>query len=386
MNRQNAPLILVVFVVPLTTLEGDDRIFEDNFLFEPCASGQWVCQGSAFWVPPPDIVDECDSPAEVDPADPCTLYPEEFAEVFGGYAQLTPPLLGQTGNSFLTQRILWDNFKLTVALEFRDGDTSVGAGGMSIAFVGTETAPKMGGIGAGLGATGLGEVPTMAVTLSPERNEIGLALSDTGFSAGNIPMTVGPVSLPAEFPLNNKELGQFELNRFIVEIFLQGGLLRISIKNDDRGMDQLQLIEYQIPNFVPVHGYLGVTAATGDAWQNCLLHSIKSVELDDLISGADFFRGDADDDGKVNLTDAIAILGYLFRGGDTPGCLDAADLDNDGAVKLNDGVRVLNYLFRGDAPPAFPGAPEFGNCSRDPVVPEDEIDCAEYRSCPADGK
>ena len=153
-----------------------------------------------------------------------------------------------------------------------DGDAVVGGGGMSIVFVGTEAIPELGGGGADLGVTGLGVAPTMAFTFSPQRNELGLALSDTGFGAGKIPMTVGPVSLPAEFPFNNSELGQFELNRFVVEIYLQGGLLRVSLKNDDRGMDQLHLIEYQIPNFVPVQGYLGITAATGDAWQNCLLH------------------------------------------------------------------------------------------------------------------
>src|SRR5881409_1718424 len=42
-----------------------------------------------------------------------------------------------------------------------------------------------------------------------------------------------------------------------------------------------------------------------------------------------FRRGDVDQDGSLNLTDAIDIFLYLFLGGDMPFCLDAADADDN---------------------------------------------------------
>jgi hypothetical protein len=72
-----------------------------------------------------------------------------------------------------------------------------------------------------------------------------------------------------------------------------------------------------------------------------------------------FLRGDANDDGKVDLSDAVAILGYLFLGDEAPRCLDAADANDSGIVEISDAVRLLNHLFLG-APPPPPPYPESG--------------------------
>ena len=50
--------------------------------------------------------------------------------------------------------------------------------------------------------------------------------------------------------------------------------------------------------------------------------------VDPAATGS-FLRGDGNDDGTIDLTDAITILNYLFLGGVVPGCLDAADADDD---------------------------------------------------------
>lgn len=62
-----------------------------------------------------------------------------------------------------------------------------------------------------------------------------------------------------------------------------------------------------------------------------------------------FRRGDANQDGGVDLADAIATLTYLFLGG-TLSCLDAADSNDDGGVDLSDAVACLQRLFAGAAP------------------------------------
>lgn len=68
-----------------------------------------------------------------------------------------------------------------------------------------------------------------------------------------------------------------------------------------------------------------------------------------------FLRGDANSDGRVNISDAIFILTYLFSNGQQPHCLDAADANDDGAIDLSDAIRVLFFLFNGQTlPPPSP--------------------------------
>jgi len=60
-----------------------------------------------------------------------------------------------------------------------------------------------------------------------------------------------------------------------------------------------------------------------------------------------FLRGDANENGSVELADAIAVLNYLFLSGKEPGCLDTADGNDDGSVDLGDGIFILFALFEG---------------------------------------
>ena len=71
----------------------------------------------------------------------------------------------------------------------------------------------------------------------------------------------------------------------------------------------------------------------------------------------DFIRGDSNDDGVLNVSDAVFTLSFLFIGDEQPECLAANDTNDDGAVNITDVIRTLNFLFLGgtNAPPApFP--------------------------------
>ena len=71
----------------------------------------------------------------------------------------------------------------------------------------------------------------------------------------------------------------------------------------------------------------------------------------------DFIRGDANDDGVLNVSDAVFTLSFLFIGDEQPECLAANDTNDDGTLNITDVIRTLNFLFLGgtDAPPApFP--------------------------------
>jgi hypothetical protein len=61
-------------------------------------------------------------------------------------------------------------------------------------------------------------------------------------------------------------------------------------------------------------------------------------------------QGDADQNGRLNMNDAIVILNHLFGRGPEPR-LELADADESGVLEVTDAIRILNYLFLGGEPP-----------------------------------
>jgi uncharacterized delta-60 repeat protein len=82
----------------------------------------------------------------------------------------------------------------------------------------------------------------------------------------------------------------------------------------------------------------------------------------DTAARSIFLRSDCSDDGIVNISDAVCILNWLFRGGAAPVCLATADADGGGAVDIADPVYLLSHLFLGGPAPPDPyptcGVPE----------------------------
>lgn len=69
---------------------------------------------------------------------------------------------------------------------------------------------------------------------------------------------------------------------------------------------------------------------------------------------AHFLRGDSNHDKKIDLSDGIGTLGYLFLGDTAPPCLDAADINDSGEVDIGDAIYTFNWLFLGGLSPAAP--------------------------------
>lgn len=67
-----------------------------------------------------------------------------------------------------------------------------------------------------------------------------------------------------------------------------------------------------------------------------------------------FVRGDANYDFTLDLSDAIAMLGYLFGSGPLLAPLEASDANADGSVNLADPLAVLGYLLQGGSAPSAP--------------------------------
>jgi hypothetical protein len=80
-------------------------------------------------------------------------------------------------------------------------------------------------------------------------------------------------------------------------------------------------------------------------------------------TNARFIRGEVNQDGRVDISDAVMILGYLFLGGGAPACLAAADADDSGTIEITDAVFLLGALFLGtNAVPA-----PHPDCGADPT-------------------
>jgi hypothetical protein len=67
-----------------------------------------------------------------------------------------------------------------------------------------------------------------------------------------------------------------------------------------------------------------------------------------------FRRCDPNDDGALDVSDPLALLGWLFLTGEAPPCRPAADCNADREVNVTDAVYALLHLFHGGPPPPAP--------------------------------
>ena len=104
---------------------------------------------------------------------------------------------------------------------------------------------------------------------------------------------------------------------------------------------------------------LALTDVDGDGHIDCIVAEGTEVAIFRGTARAEedgrLRRGDTDQSGDVNLTDAIRVLGFLFLGDDDLPCEDAADANDDGALNLTDPVAILSFLFLEGVAPSPPG-------------------------------
>ena len=93
-----------------------------------------------------------------------------------------------------------------------------------------------------------------------------------------------------------------------------------------------------------------------------------------IVRNEIFLRGDANGDGRVDISDAVYTLNVLFVDSSQKIlCDDAADSNDDGLVNISDPITTLNYLFSGTGDIGLPGPLTPGP---DPTA--DELGCAAY--------
>ena len=80
----------------------------------------------------------------------------------------------------------------------------------------------------------------------------------------------------------------------------------------------------------------------------------KFTNITETNFPAVFIRGDVNDDGIVNISDAIALINGLLNDNYSDINMDAADVNEDGAVNISDAVTLINYLLNDTWPDPAP--------------------------------
>lgn len=78
------------------------------------------------------------------------------------------------------------------------------------------------------------------------------------------------------------------------------------------------------------------------------------VDQDTLAVTVYAIRGDASNDGVIDLGDVVHLINYLFRDGPAPEIPQTGDVNCDEVIELGDVVYLINYLFRDGPLPCAP--------------------------------
>ena len=123
-------------------------------------------------------------------------------------------------------------------------------------------------------------------------------------------------------------------------------------------------------------GYLPARASAQVAGKNTTTDLGQLFLFKVPVGKGSFRRGFVNGDGKLDLSDAINLLGMIFMGQSPSTCMEAEDVNDDSRIDISDAITLVNYLFIGGQPPA----PPFTACGSDPTP--DSIGCASFSSCP----
>jgi hypothetical protein len=163
----------------------------------------------------------------------------------------------------------------------------------------------------------------------------------------------------------------------ILEILSVKSAIEIPVGGSDV-VTQLDFVSEMIPSDRPVESIIVVNGAsiTPKSDSPSITVTVTQRSLENK-----FRRGDANNDGRVDIADGInIILQLFFQSGVHIVCQKAADTNDDGRVDLSDAVYNFNYYLQpgkksGDVLYPKPPAP-FPGCGQDTATP-DSLTCTE---------
>jgi hypothetical protein len=110
----------------------------------------------------------------------------------------------------------------------------------------------------------------------------------------------------------------------------------------------------------------------GAAWYTHDVYPLQlAVTVADGGESALFRRGDCNEDGDVDISDAVCTLNWLFLGAAAPGCVAVTNSNGDGSADISDATYLLNHLFLGGPPPVVP----YPECGPGALQSDAELGC-----------
>ena len=237
-------------------------------------------------------------------------------------------------------------------------------------------------------ATGSGGSFTNERTVQLEVQSAAALLQEASFSSGAAEGTTGSVfeTLWIDGALDAQNAGVFVISGILTDaqdLFVAGTHTIIETFEAGSVPFQLQFSGEQIYtaqlsgpytlSSVDVYD-VGADYVIADGLENA--HQTVAYTWDQFGTNSvvPFIRGDTNGDGRVDVSDSISTLLFLFAGAsENVTCLDAANADDDFSIHVSDAIYVLNYLFDQGPPPPAPGEA----CG----LASTSIGCESYTAC-----
>ena len=88
-----------------------------------------------------------------------------------------------------------------------------------------------------------------------------------------------------------------------------------------------------------------------------------------------FKRGDPNNSRRIDISDGLFVLNFVFLAGEVPHCMKSADANDDGGIQLSDASYIFNFVFLAGPDPLEP----YSVCGLDPT--SDALSCESFPEC-----
>lgn len=111
----------------------------------------------------------------------------------------------------------------------------------------------------------------------------------------------------------------------------------------------------------PGRGQFGVMSVldNGDSsitveWSGRNQNNTQIIGYSFSVAARNIICGDSDENGIIELSDAVLLIDYVFAGGVAPSTLSGGDADGNLFISISDAVFLLRYLYQGGLQPTCP--------------------------------
>ncbi|MBQ7205828.1 MAG: hypothetical protein IJS04_08325 [Muribaculaceae bacterium] len=107
-------------------------------------------------------------------------------------------------------------------------------------------------------------------------------------------------------------------------------------------------LTYSVEGLKLTYDNTNVTITNAEGTSTLALAEVQDMYFsNDAGTTPSVLKGDVNNDNKVDISDATALINYLLLGDDTGINLEAANVNDDAVVDISDATTLINYLLYG---------------------------------------